>query len=93
MIADRLRQETTGFWLDRLRAEDIWCAPVLDWQALLQTEAFQRLAMLQTVRRGSAEISTTRRPIRIDGERGAAERAAPRVGEHSDKIRNEFGLG
>lgn len=92
MIADRLRQETSAFWLDRLQPEDIWCAPVLDWEDLLRSEAFKRLSMLQTVRRGGAEIRTTRRPIRIDGERGADERAAPLVGEHGDTIRNEFGL-
>ena len=90
-IAARLGQETTAFWLDRFRPDDIWCAPVLDWEALLETEAFRRLGMLQSVRRGGAEIRTTRTPIRIDGCRGGDGHAAPLVGEQSEAIRSEFG--
>jgi crotonobetainyl-CoA:carnitine CoA-transferase CaiB-like acyl-CoA transferase len=49
--------------------------------------------MLQTVtREDNVSILTTRTPLRIDGARAKVDRAAPRIGEHSEEIRAEFGL-
>ena len=49
--------------------------------------------MLQTVEReDNVSILTTRSPIRVNGKRAKVTRAAPRIGEHSDAIRKEFGL-
>jgi crotonobetainyl-CoA:carnitine CoA-transferase CaiB-like acyl-CoA transferase len=90
-IAERLATRTTGEWLALLRAEDVWCAPVLDWDGLLASPAFERLDLLQSVRRDGKALRTTRAPLRIDGARPADPRGAPRVGEHDDEIRNEFG--
>ena len=93
LIAEVLARESTGFWLERLRPADVWCAEVLDWPALLSSEAFGLLDMLQTVERGDGtRVRTTRAPLRIDGVRARSTRAAPRVGEHGAAIRAEFGL-
>ncbi|WNO54091.1 CaiB/BaiF CoA transferase family protein [Stakelama saccharophila] len=91
-IAERLAEDTTDHWFERLRAHDIWCAPVLDWPALLQSEAFRRLDMLQRVTRGGAGVATTRAPWRMDGQRPGRARGAPAVGEHGADIRAEFAL-
>lgn len=91
-IAARLEDGTTGQWIDRLRADGIWCAPVGDWPTLLGEEAFRRLDMLQRVARGSTPITTTRAPVRLNGARVGASAAAPRIGEHSDAIIREFSL-
>ena len=91
-IAERLATDTNEAWLDRLRPHDIWCAQVLDWPELLRSEAFKRLGMLQRVTRGDHGIATTRAPWRIDGGRPAAAAGAPAVGQHSARIRAEFGL-
>jgi crotonobetainyl-CoA:carnitine CoA-transferase CaiB-like acyl-CoA transferase len=59
----------------------------------MESEGFKVLDMLQTVEREDAvSILTTRSPLRVNGKRAKVERAAPRIGEHSDIIRNEFGL-
>jgi CoA:oxalate CoA-transferase len=93
IIAKRLKERTTERWLEILNAADIWCAEVLDWPKLCATEAFQQLAMLQSLRDGRGiEILTTRIPIRLDGGLLTSERLAPRVGQHTDKIQREFGL-
>lgn len=92
IIADRLAQATTNHWVGVLRAEDVWCAPVLDWPALLASEAFRRLDMLEPVRRGGASITTTASPVRIDGQRGRPAAGAPQVGAHTAALRREFGL-
>ncbi|TIX37321.1 MAG: CoA transferase, partial [Mesorhizobium sp.] len=76
-----------------LEPADIWCAKVLTWPEMMASEGFQVLDMLQTVtREDDVSILTTRSPLRVDGIRTKVERAAPRIGEHSAKIREEFGL-
>lgn len=93
IIAQRLAGETTAHWLGVLEPADIWCATVLDWPQLLASEGFQALDMLQTVTRADGvSIETTRTPLRINGRRARTERAAPRIGEQSAAIREEFGL-
>lgn len=93
LIARVLAQQDTAHWLARLRPADVWCAEVLDWPGLLESEAFRRLDMLQTVRRGDGlPVHTTRSPLRIDGQRARSALGAPRVGEHSNALRTEFDL-
>jgi CoA:oxalate CoA-transferase len=93
IIAERLKEHTTEHWLEILNAADIWCAEVLDWPKLCASQAFQQLAMLQTLRDGRGiEIFTTRLPIRLDGSLLTSERLAPRVGQHTETIQREFGL-
>ncbi len=93
IIAERLKEHPTEHWLEILNAADIWCAEVLDWPKLCASEAFQQLAMLQTLRDGAGiEILTTRIPIRVDGNLLTSERVAPHVGQHTETIQREFGL-
>jgi crotonobetainyl-CoA:carnitine CoA-transferase CaiB-like acyl-CoA transferase len=93
IIAERIATRTIAEWLAVLEPADIWCAKVLSWPELMENEGFRVLDMLQTVEREDAvSILTTRSPLRVNGKRAKVERAAPRIGEHSDNIRREFGL-
>jgi CoA:oxalate CoA-transferase len=93
IIAQGLKQHTTEHWLEILNGADIWCAEVLDWPKLFASQAFEQLAMLQTLKDGGGvEILTTRIPIRVDGGLLTSERLAPRVGQHTKTIQKEFGL-
>ncbi|UGX85255.1 CaiB/BaiF CoA transferase family protein [Phyllobacterium meliloti] len=93
IIADKLASEDTDHWLAILEPADIWCAKVLNWEELMASEGFKVLDMLQTVEReDDVSILTTRSPIRVNGKRAKSDRAAPRIGEHSEAIRREFGL-
>jgi crotonobetainyl-CoA:carnitine CoA-transferase CaiB-like acyl-CoA transferase len=93
IIAARIATRTIAEWLSILEPADIWCAKVLTWPELMENEGFRVLDMLQTVTRDDAvSILTTRSPLRVNGKRTKVERAAPRIGEHSDRIRKEFGL-
>jgi CoA:oxalate CoA-transferase len=92
-IAQRLKEQTTEHWLQILNAADVWCAEVLDWQRLFATEAFQQLAMTQTLSNSSGvKVTTTRCPVRLDGGILTNERLAPKVGQHTEAIRQEFNL-
>jgi crotonobetainyl-CoA:carnitine CoA-transferase CaiB-like acyl-CoA transferase len=93
IIAGLVSTQPTSHWLEILEPADIWCAKVLDWPELLTSEGFKALDMLQTVTRDdNVSILTTRSPLRVDGQRATTSRAAPLIGEQSDKIRKEFGL-
>jgi len=61
---------------------------VLDWPALLSSEAFRRLDMLQQ----AGGLTTPRAPLRIDGVRSDGSGGAPGIDEHGDSIRREFDL-
>ncbi|GES47468.1 CoA transferase [Rhizobium sp. NBRC 114257] len=91
MIASRLQEKTVREWLDLLEPADIWAAEVLDWPKLLQSAAFRKLDMLQTVTRDDgASVRTTASPIRVNGVRAKNDMAAPTIGGQSEKIRAEF---
>lgn len=97
-LAARLAGETTEHWLGLLDAADVWCAPVLTLDELVEHPGFDAVAMTQPVTRG-AEVTadgveltlrTTRSPIRIDGRTLTSRRPAPKLGEHDDRIAEEF---
>jgi crotonobetainyl-CoA:carnitine CoA-transferase CaiB-like acyl-CoA transferase len=93
LIARRIETRTVDEWLAILEPADIWCAKVLNWNELMDNDGFKALDMLQTVtREDNVSILTTCSPLRVNGERPKFDRAAPRIGEHSDAIREEFGL-
>lgn len=93
LIAERIAQKSVDEWLAILEPADIWCSRVLNWEELLSSEGFAVLDMLQTVtREDDVSITTTRSPLRINGLRSKVQRAAPRIGQNSKEIREEFGL-
>ena len=93
IIASAIAKKTVAEWQLLFEPADIWCAPVLDWDELIESEGFSVLDMLQRVEReDDVSILTTSSPIRVDGVRQKMSRAAPVVGEHTAAICEEFGL-
>ena len=91
-IAQAVAQASTAEWLAILQPADIWCAEVLDWPALFQSEAFRRLGMVQRITGPDVTLDTLRGPIRLDGAALYHDRAAPALGEGRERIIREFGL-
>jgi crotonobetainyl-CoA:carnitine CoA-transferase CaiB-like acyl-CoA transferase len=93
LLAQRLREATTEHWLRILEPADVWCAEVLDWPNLLSSDAMRQLQMIQKLTdcKGN-EILTTRCPIRLDHTLLTNSGLAPKVGEHTVTIQQEFGL-
>lgn len=84
ILADHLKTQTTEYWLSKLEPADIWCADTFTWDRLFETEGFQALDMLQTVRtEQGTEFTTTRCPITIDKEHYKSQKAAPSIGQHN----------
>jgi crotonobetainyl-CoA:carnitine CoA-transferase CaiB-like acyl-CoA transferase len=90
ILAERFATGTTQSWLDILDAADVWCAPVLTLDELLDSEGFAAIRMTQQVHRAGTSLNTTRSPIRIDGEILTSTKAAPRLGEDDARVRAEF---
>ncbi len=68
--------------LDRLERDDVWCAEVLGWPALVEHDGFLAADLLLNAGSGARAFQTTRCPIKIDGMDPASTRGAPRLGEH-----------
>ena len=85
--------KTTQEWLAILEPEDIWCSDVYDYKKLLSHDGFCVLEFDQKVTLGNGEqVHTTRCPIKINDTKLFATKGAPRVGEHTQKIMDEFKL-
>ena len=93
LIADHLVSEPTAHWLARLEPADYWCADVLTWPRLWATDAFKALDFeMEVTREDGPTLRTTRCPITIDGMHFRPTLGAPRVGQHTDRIKTEFDL-
>jgi crotonobetainyl-CoA:carnitine CoA-transferase CaiB-like acyl-CoA transferase len=91
LLRDHLATRETAAWLEILEPAGIWCAPVLDWPALIAEPAFDALAATQSITApGGAAMTTTRCPIRIDGAILRSSRAAPRLGADQHRIDEEL---
>ena len=85
VIRDHLLAQSVQHWLDRLEPADIWCAEVLDWPTLIETEGFAALDMVQDISLpDDSVLRTTRCPIRIDGERAVVSSGGPVLGADTD---------
>jgi crotonobetainyl-CoA:carnitine CoA-transferase CaiB-like acyl-CoA transferase len=86
-----LQSQSTKHWLEALQSKDLWAMEVLDWNMMVQTEAYQQLQMEQVVVASSgAQITTTTCPIRINGQKIFAAKAAPALGADNNQIKLDF---
>ena len=96
LLAAHFALQTTDHWLAILDPADVWCAPVLTLEQLVAHKGFDAIAMTQEIQRdpiGGAEpvtLTTTRSPLRIDGQPLTGSRPAPRLGQHTEAVRAEF---
>jgi CoA:oxalate CoA-transferase len=91
VLAKHLLTQPSAFWLGKLHAKDLWAMEVLDWERLTKLEAYKCLQMEQTITTSQGQpITTTRCPIRINGERIYSSKPAPQLGEHNEKINKEL---
>lgn len=90
ILAAHIITQKTIHWLAALQKEDLWAMEVLDWEKMLQHDAYKTLEMEQAIYAGDEKIFTTRCPIRINGEKLYADKPAPQLGEHNEKVKKDF---
>ena len=93
ILVNHLATGTSQQWLSVLEPADIWCADVMDWKTLLNSEGYKVLNMEQEVKMSDGfRFKTTRCPIRIDGELLVSDKGTPAMGEHTKSLIKEYNL-
>jgi CoA:oxalate CoA-transferase len=91
ILAHHLKTQATSHWLSILEPADIWCSDVFTWPRLMEHDGFKVLDMVQEVHRcEGVSLRTTRCPVRIDGELLKSAKGAPRLGQDTARIIQEF---
>lgn len=91
ILTHHLKQHDAKHWLAKLQAHDLWAMEVQDWNMMMQSEAYKVLEMEQQLHvTGANDVTTTRCPIRINGEKLLSAKAAPALGEHNEKVYADF---
>ena len=93
LLADCFVKESSSHWIDQLHESDLWAMEVFDWEQMMDHEAYKCYKWNKCSVLADKKIITTRCPIRINGERLYADKAAPKLGEHNKKVMEEFGIG
>ena len=93
ILRDHLASQPTTHWLSILEPADIWCADVLSWERLRQTEGYRVLDMEQEILcPAGTPLKTLRCPIHIDGGISKSPVGAPAIGQHTAAIDAEFSI-
>lgn len=87
LLVDHLLTKATNYWLGLLQEAGLWAMEVMNWDELTEHEAYRVLQMEQEITVNNRAISTTRCPIRIDGELLLSAKPAPQLGEQNEEIR------
>jgi crotonobetainyl-CoA:carnitine CoA-transferase CaiB-like acyl-CoA transferase len=87
-IRERLAEESSATWLERLRAAGVPVALVQDVAEVAAAEQTAAVGILQAL----GGETTVAPPFSVDGERPRYASAPPRVGEHSAEILAEVGF-
>jgi crotonobetainyl-CoA:carnitine CoA-transferase CaiB-like acyl-CoA transferase len=91
-LAEGFRKKTTQEWLDILLAEDIWCAPVNDFEAAENDPQIAENNMIVEWEHPVAgKVRTTGVPFRLTETPGGVFRHPPLLGQHTDEILQEVG--
>ena len=82
VLAKHLMTRNTDEWLAILEPADHWCSDVFNYGQLLRHAGYQAADMELVVERpNGTTVTTTRCPIRIDGQQLRSTRAAPVLGD------------
>jgi len=93
MMAEVLRRRTTAQWLERLEAEDVPCAPVLDRRGVVAHPQIVANALIEeSVHPIGGPMRQPRPAERFDRTPSSLRRPAPSLGEHTDEVLGELGL-
>ena len=94
LIAERLVARSTDAWLEALTAADIPCGPITDVLAAFRSPEAQARSMLVEV--DHPALGVLRQvgiPIEFEATPGAVRTAPPLLGEQSDEVLAELGMG
>jgi crotonobetainyl-CoA:carnitine CoA-transferase CaiB-like acyl-CoA transferase len=88
LLEDRFGTETAAWWVERLTAAAVPCAPVRALDEVFASP--ESAAMVQRVTDARGELALIGDPIRVGGSVLGVRRPPPRLGEHTDEVLEEL---
>jgi crotonobetainyl-CoA:carnitine CoA-transferase CaiB-like acyl-CoA transferase len=86
------RTKTTAEWVERLRAHDIWCAPVNTMAETFDDVAVQHIApVLEFDHPRAGHVRVLKHPVRYSSGEATLRRPPPELGEHTDELLTGLG--
>jgi crotonobetainyl-CoA:carnitine CoA-transferase CaiB-like acyl-CoA transferase len=94
LMASVLRTCTTSVWLERLDAAQVPCAPILTREELLEhPQIIENGLIIEDEHPYVGRMRQARPPERFDRTPSEVQRPAPLLGEHTEEVLGEIGLG
>jgi crotonobetainyl-CoA:carnitine CoA-transferase CaiB-like acyl-CoA transferase len=87
-IASRLATDTTDHWIEVMLGEDVWCAPVQDYDQLLHDPQAQHNGMFWDVEigEGTEHFRTVGSPFVFSKTSAGIHRGVPDLGQHTNEL-------
>ncbi|MFV1979384.1 MAG: CaiB/BaiF CoA transferase family protein [Myxococcota bacterium] len=93
VMGEVLLTDTTAHWLERLGAEQVPCAPILECHELLTDAQIAANELIEEIDHPQAgRIRHTRPAARFDRTAARIRGFAPTLGQHTDEVLAEIGL-
>ena len=86
MFRERYKTQTTAYWLERLEAQDLLCAPVRNLREALADPQTLHNEMVIEGSDGDLKMHLVGSPIRMTSAPVSMRRPPPRLGEHTDEV-------
>ena len=92
LIAPVLERRSTAAWLEAFEGRDIWCAPVNDYEAVLQDPQVRHNECFQTIEGATgAPITIVSHPVRYDGAAPEMRLPPQPLGAQTVEVLHELG--
>jgi len=92
-MGEVFRTDTTAHWLERLTAEQVPCAPILECHELLTDPQIAANELIEEVDHPQVgRIRHIRPAARFDRTAARVRGFAPTLGQHTDEVLAEIGL-
>ncbi len=93
LVGEILTANTSGYWLERLDAADVPCAPVLTRDQVASDPQVVHSGLIEVLDQpGFGQVRQPRPAARFEQTPAAIGGPAPRIGEHTDQILTELGF-